>query len=58
MRSLANKKIPESYAPLSKMEFNEGNYDAAANYAKMAMKVGKATSDSKWVLSQLEEMGY
>jgi hypoxanthine phosphoribosyltransferase len=58
MRSLANKNIPESYAPLSKMEFDEGNYDAAAKYAQMAQNAGQATNASRKVLQELTNMGY
>jgi serine/threonine protein kinase len=58
MRSLANQNIPESYAPLSKMEFDEGNYDAAAKYAQMAQNSGHATNASRKVLQELSNMGY
>jgi DNA-directed RNA polymerase beta' subunit len=58
MRSLANQNIPESYAPLSKMEFDEGNYDAAAKYAQMAQNSGHATNASRKVLQELANMGY
>lgn len=58
LRILANQGVKEAYAPLSKKELDERNYDAAAKYAKMAQDAGKATAESRNVIESLKILGY
>lgn len=57
-RRLAEKKYVKAYAPLAQKEYEAGNYDEAAHYAKLAIKANVGTKTAEVVLEKLQRMGY